>query len=178
MQNHLLPGAKWRNTHQATVNSVLGSDPQSEKYRKVRSVGSQFYNKDSWYARAFGASMCEWARLNRDSTPPTESEVRNWISVSSYRASAEGHYERGITIAETPDDLSRDMAMALVGGAYHEAWHTEYSRRERIQIGEVWPASVLGVSATGSTIEGLALFPVAPYTSIRVMFVGTQWVLC
>ena len=139
MQNHLLPGAKWRNTHQATVNSVLGSDPQSEKYRKVRSVGSQFYNKDSWYARAFGASMCEWARLNRDSTPPTESEVRNWISVSSYRASAEGHYERGITIAETPDDLSRDMAMALVGGAYHEAWHTEYSRRERIQIGEVWP---------------------------------------
>jgi len=52
-------------------------------------------------------------------------------------------------------------------------------RREYpVQIGEVWPASVFGVSAVGSTIEGLALFPVAPYTSIRVMFVGTRWVLC
>jgi hypothetical protein len=131
-----LPGAKWRNTHQVTVNAVLGADPKSSGYRKVRSVGTQFYNKDTWYARTFAGALCEWARLNKE-VQPTEWDVRRWLSSSEYQASAV--YDRGITIAETPDDLDQELALALVGGAYHEAWHTEYSRRTRISIGEVWP---------------------------------------
>lgn len=132
-----LPGAKWRNTHQATVNAVLGADPKSAKYRKVKSQGSMFVNKDTWYARAFGANLCEWARLNKE-VQPTRADVDNWLYRSAYQADVASD-GRGIVIAETPDDLSRGLAMALVGGAYHEAWHTEYSRRTRISLGEVWP---------------------------------------
>ena len=137
LDNNSLPGAKWRNTHQATVNSVLSADPKSPKYRKVKSSGSGFMNKDSWYARSFAAALCEWARLNKE-VQPTNQDVKYWLYVSAYKA-ASAEEGRGITIAETPDDLSRSLAMALVGGAYHEAWHTEYSRRTPLEISEVWP---------------------------------------
>jgi hypothetical protein len=132
-----LPGAKWRNTHQVTVNAVLGADPNSPNYRRVRSLGTQFYNQDTWYARTFGAALCEWARLNKE-VQPTRWDVEGWLRNSLWRAKSA---ERllGITIAETPDDLSVELAMALVGGAYHEAWHTEYSRRTPIDNMEVWP---------------------------------------
>ncbi len=132
-----LPGAKWRNTHQATVNSVLSADPKSPKYRKVKSLGSQFVNVDCWYARSFGAALCEWARINKE-VLPTRQDIDNWLYSSSWKAD-NANYERGITIAETPDDLPRGLAMALVGGAYHEAWHTEYSRRTRLTREDVWP---------------------------------------
>ena len=132
-----LPGAKWRNTHQATVNAVLGADPNSASYRKVTSQGSSFFNRDTWYARSFAAALCEWARLNKERLPDA-SDVRKWVEYST-KVSEQYLYQRGIVIAETPDDLSRERAMALVGGAYHEAWHTEYSRRTRINLEEVWP---------------------------------------
>ncbi len=131
-----LPGAKWRQTHQVTVDAVLGADPNSDKYRRVRSQGSQFLNRDKWYARTFAGALCEWARLNKE-VQPTEWDVRRWLSSSEYTANTV--YDRGITIAETPDDLDQELAMALVGGAYHEAWHTEYSRRRPISLEEVWP---------------------------------------
>ena len=137
LDNTSLPGAKWRNTHQATVNSVLSADPKSPKYRKVKSSGSGFMNKDSWYARSFAAALCEWARLNKE-VQPTNGDVRSWLYNSQWKAE-NAAYDRGIVIAETPDDLSRSLAMALVGGAYHEAWHTEYSRRTPLQISDVWP---------------------------------------
>jgi hypothetical protein len=135
MLEQTLPGAKWRNTHQATVNSVLGGDPKSPKYRRVESTGSTFFNTDSWYARTFGLALTQWSRLNKEAIP-TSADVENWIYNSTYRA----RYvpEKKITIAATPDDLDKSLAMALVGGAYHEAWHTEYSRREPLLLEEVW----------------------------------------
>lgn len=132
-----LPGTKWRMTHQVTVNSVLGADPTSPKYRKVTSKGSAFFNRDTWYARKFGANLCEWARLNKE-VQPTRYDVEVWLRHSVQDALA-FEVDRGITIAATPDDLRPELAMALVGGAYHEAWHTEYSRRTPISIMEVWP---------------------------------------
>jgi len=96
-----------------------------------------FYNKDNWTARSFAAAMCEWAKLNPDKTP-TQGDVQMWIDKRVSQHSAD-YYERGINIAATPDDLPRWLAMALVGGGYHEAWHTRYSCRRQLTVAEMWP---------------------------------------
>ena len=129
-----LRGQKWRQTHQATVDSVLGA---MNEHVPVRSQGTMFYNKDNWTARSFAAAMCEWAKLNPGKTP-TESDVSDWIE-KRVREHTADYYERGINIAATPDDLPRWLAMALVGGGYHEAWHTRYSCRRSLTLNEVWP---------------------------------------
>lgn len=131
---HGLNGQKWRQTHQSTVDSVLGA---LGEHVPVRSQGTMFYNKDNWTARSFAAAMCEWAKLNPGQMP-TQCDVQNWIDA---RVDAHtSHYtERGINIAATPDDLPRWLAMALVGGGYHEAWHTRYSCRRPLTVNELWP---------------------------------------
>ncbi len=122
-------GQRWRNTHQATVDAVLGPN-----VRSVVSRGARFLNRDGWTARAFMAAMCEWAKLNPSLTPGRR-DVEGWVA----KANASVVHNPGITIASTPDDLYKKLAYALVGGGYHEAWHTKYSRRTRIHINEVWP---------------------------------------
>jgi hypothetical protein len=129
----LLDGNKWRNTHQATIDSVLS---KISEHRSVSSRGHSFYNRDSWTARAFGAALCEWARLNPASVPDRY-DVEAWVLRANQSSIAD--YQKGIVIASTPDDLPRWLAFALVGGGYHEGWHTLYSRRTRIHINEVWP---------------------------------------
>lgn len=125
-----LNGSRWRATHQQTVDGILGPG-----VRPVISRGSMFYNKDNWTARTFVANLCEWARLNRNAKP-TRRDVQDWV----YRANNDKRVQKpGIVIASTPDDLPRWLAMALVGGGYHEAWHTYYSRLSPIRLEEVWP---------------------------------------
>lgn len=126
-----LPGRKWAQTHQHTVDAVLGP-----KVRTVRSMGRNFFNKDNWTARAFAGALCEWARLNPTKTPDRY-DVEGWLTNANMMRVPS--YEKGITIAATPDELPRGLANALVGGGYHEAWHTEYSRTSPISINEVWP---------------------------------------
>ena len=128
-----LDGAKWRRSHQATVDTVLA---RIHETRKVYSRGARFYNMDSWTARAFVAALCEWARLNPGSTPDRDTVVA-WV-VAANRCVL-SFSQKSITIASTPDDLPLRLAMALVGGGYHEAWHTLYSRRTPLHITEVWP---------------------------------------
>lgn len=128
-----LDGAKWRHTHQRTVDSVL---VDAGVTRKVWSRGSSFYNLDNWTARAFGAALCEWARLNPGLTPERR-DVEHWVWKANQIAIRE--WDKGITIASTPDDLPKGLALALIGGGYHEGWHTLYSRRTPIHIDEVWP---------------------------------------
>ena len=126
-----LMGQKWRATHQATIDSILGA-----KVRRVTSRGSQFYNKDNWTARTFGACLCEWAELNPGMIP-TRYDVEGWVAKAN-RVTVWGH-QKQIVIAQTPDELPKWLAFALVGGGYHEAWHTKYSRLAPITIEEVWP---------------------------------------
>ena len=126
-----LSGQRWRATHQSTVDAVLGAG-----VRKVRSTGSQFFNMDNWTARSFGADLCEWARLNPGKTPDRY-DVEGWLSDANRNRVS--HSDRGITIASTPDELPIGLAMALVGGGYHEAWHTEFSRNTPLHMREVWP---------------------------------------
>jgi len=78
--------------------------------------------------------MCEWAGLNPGRTPE-RSDVEGWI----VRANSLRVPNPGITIASTPDSLPHGLAMALVGGGYHEAWHTKYSCHRLLHIREVWP---------------------------------------
>lgn len=120
-------GAKWRNTHQHSIDAVLGAN-----VRKVTSRGSQFVNHDTWTGRAFVSAMCKWAQANPGSTP-TSYDVGMWLN------EANGAYVHnpGIAIAQTPDDLPIGTRDALVGGAYHEAWHTKYSRRKPLSYNEV-----------------------------------------
>ena len=131
-----LNGNKWRATHQATVDAIL--NPLGEK-RSVRSRGNQFYNMDHWTGRQFLAAMSEWAQLNPGARPDWDT-VANWVAKAN-AVPRELNYDggRGITIGQTPDDLPRWLAMALIGGGYHEAWHTEYSCRRKLTVDEVWP---------------------------------------
>lgn len=130
-----LDGSKWRHTHQRTVDSVLA---ETGERRAVRSRGASFYNVDSWTARAFAAALCEWARLNPGLTPERH-DVENWVWKANRALHDTYDHNKGITIAQTPDDLPKGLALALVGGGYHEAWHTLYSRKTRIHLSEVWP---------------------------------------
>jgi hypothetical protein len=119
-----LRGRRWRDSHQRTVDAVLGPN-----VRRIRSAGNQFYNKDNWVARGFAAALVKWAGLNPAGVP-TISDVRSWIYMANREIVAD--YEKEIVIAATPEDLPKWLAFALVGGGYHEAWHTEYSRRTPI----------------------------------------------
>ena len=125
-----LNGQKWRATHQATIDAILG-----QGVRTVRSQGSQFHNQDHWTGRSFLAALCEWARLNPGRTPE-RFDVEGWVHKANQRPY---DVSEGIVIAATPDELPRWLANALTGGGYHEAWHTKWSRTKRLHIDEVWP---------------------------------------
>jgi hypothetical protein len=122
-------GARWRATHQHSVDAVLGAG-----VRTVTSRGNQFVNHDAWTGRAFLAAMCRWAAANPGATPDSYA-----ISLLVNEANGAVVYNPGIAIAQTPDDLPIGTRDALVGGAYHEAWHTKYSRRKPLTFNEVKP---------------------------------------
>lgn len=114
-----LQGDRFRATHQASVDAVLGVN-----VRKVFSRGSRFYNHDLWTLRAFVVHLCSWASRNPGKTP-TLSDV----SEMCREAGSKRVYDPHIVIAATPEELKLSVALALIGGAYHEAWHTKYSKR-------------------------------------------------
>lgn len=118
-----LPGSVYRRTHQASVDAILGSDaPQ------VISVGDQFYNEDRW------SLVCFIDLLTKHTGGMSKDEFKDLV----LRCNLEKAPRRRICIASTPDELSRRMSRALIGGAYHEAWHTLYSMRENLDVDELW----------------------------------------
>jgi hypothetical protein len=123
----MFEGQKWRASHQSTVDSILGAG-----VRGVRSQGDAFYNTDNWVARAFGAALCEWAELNPGRVP-TRNDIAGWV----VKANQMNVTKKEIVIAATPDELPKGLAHALVGGGYHEAWHTLYSRTKFLHLDEV-----------------------------------------
>ena len=123
----MLRGDQYRRTHKASVVGILGKQAPD-----VFSKGSMFYNKDRWTARAVTLHMCKWAKENPDCTP-TLDDVKQWVM----DANAERVPNREIVIASTPDKLPLRVALALTGGAYHEAFHTLYSCRRPLVAKEV-----------------------------------------
>ena len=124
-----LDSAKWAASHQASVDAVL--TPAGHPSVPVTSKGAQFYNKANWTGRAFLGAMCEWLRINRNRRPD-ESDVRYWV-----RYACGSYVAEQIVIATTPKELDRGTALALVGGAYHEALHSIFSCKRQITPGEV-----------------------------------------
>ena len=115
--NPTLKGAEYRSTHKLAVIGVLG-----DRAPKVSSRGSRFYNIDRWTVRVFTREMCKWAQGNPQCIP-TIKEIGEWVRT----ANSETVPMREIVIANTPAKLRLRTALALTGGAYHEAFHTYYS---------------------------------------------------
>lgn len=117
----MLPGQLYRRTHQSSVDTILGRDAP-----RVTSKGDRFYNADRWVINVLVKEICNHAPW----TPLTEEQACRWMKAAN-------DYEvtnREIVIASTPDKLPLQTAMALIGGAYHEAWHTLYSRRRDFKL--------------------------------------------
>lgn len=132
MQRHIkiptMPGGVWRTTHQASVQAILG-----KRAPRVISKGSQFYNRDRWTLRFFTKAMCDWAKDHPGDTP-SQRDLRDWVHTAN---TMHPDIEPCIVIASTPDDLPVRVALALTGGAYHEAWHTLYSCRRPLRVDEI-----------------------------------------
>ena len=121
---------RFRSSHQASADAILL--PLGEQ-RRVKSVGSRFFNVDHWVGRAFITEMTTWAKLNPGQTP-TREVIETWVA----RANAKSPYiTPEITIAATPDELPLATALALAGGVYHEALHTVFSRRKPLTVEDV-----------------------------------------
>ena len=97
-----------RNTHSATVAAVLGST------RQVESIGTSFYNQDTWTVLWFLESL-----FNQ--------RTRSGISQAVQTANSRTLSKKVIRIAATPDNLDARMVQVLLGGTYHEAWHSLWS---------------------------------------------------
>ncbi len=125
-----LSGAKWRATHQASVDGMLHD---LNVRRPVKSFGSVFSNRDRWTGRALFTAMNRY-NLELQLGLRNEAWELEWLL---REANAEIPFQPHIVIAATPDDLPAGTAIALVGGAYHEAWHTRYSTRRTLKVSEV-----------------------------------------
>lgn len=124
----LLQGSRWRATHRASVVAILGADAPP-----IYSRGSRFYNVDRWTGRLLVGFMCEWAKANPGCTP-TRNQVTEWVDAANAKKPEEA---RHIVIAATPSLLTMRLALALTGGGYHEALHTQRSCRRDLVPDEI-----------------------------------------
>lgn len=122
-------GLKYQTGYRASVIGILGG-----KAPRVSSRGSRFYNRDRWTTRKFISFMCEWAKAN-PGCQPVYGHVADWVSKANKEVVAES--EREIVIANTPEVLPLRTAMALTGGAYHEALHTYFTARRNLTAREM-----------------------------------------
>ena len=123
----IIDGAKYRATHRASVIGIMGT-----KAPPVYSRGDEFYHTDRWTSRYIVDDMCKWAKANPGCVP-TRAVVAAWIS----KVNAEPIPRREIVIANTPDRLPYRTAMALTGGAYHEALHGLLSAKRDLVLDEM-----------------------------------------
>lgn len=114
-------------THKSSVTAILG-----EGTRPVYSCGTQFLNRDRWTGRALLVAIADDVQANPN-TPLTVARVDKWVR----KANEVYVYSPNIQIADTPDSLNDRIVGALIGGAYHEAWHTKYSCRRDLTTSEV-----------------------------------------
>lgn len=114
-------------THKSSVTAILGDNT-----RPVYSHGTQFLNRDRWTGRALLVEISKDLGSNPGGAL-TPVRVQKWVNAANNTLV----YNPSITIADTPDNLNDRTVGALIGGAYHEAWHTKYSCRRDLTIDEV-----------------------------------------
>jgi hypothetical protein len=143
-----LPGSQYLATHSASVLSILGAAAPP-----VQSYGSRFQNKDRWTVRCLIQELCSWSQKNPNQ-PLTDAVVCALLKTVHATPSV----TREITIAATPEVLSPHVAMALIGGAYHESWHTLYGCRKNLPWDTVHLMLLRwGKIRNGSLLSGMLL---------------------
>ena len=125
------PGAHYWRAMQGSVDAIL--TPIGEK-RRVLSMGTQFVNYDAWTGEKFAHVLCEF--LGKHPTRmPTPQELRDLIGAANSARCRDPH----IRVARMPERVTLRVARAIIGGGYHEAFHTKYSKRDRVRQSEVQP---------------------------------------
>lgn len=122
--------------HQPSADAIL--PPGTPDHRKVFSRGSMFFNMDKWPLIHFQIHMLKWAKANKGKTPSVV-DIHIWVREANACKMGEGHAKKDgedspdfkpyIQVAATPLDVNQRTFMAIIGGVYHECWHTKYSRR-------------------------------------------------
>lgn len=118
-----IPGARWRQTYQHSVNAILGSAAPP-----VHSAGRAFRNIDRWTTRKLIEELCTWAGKH-----PNKPLTLDAITSIVEKVNSAPSVQRLIQIASTPEQMPIRTALALTGGAYHEAFHTKYSRTRNLR---------------------------------------------
>jgi hypothetical protein len=118
MKPDLLPGSRIRDSHQWTVQSILGE----KKKVPVTSRGDRFYTTGRFSWRAVGK------KLSEISAPPTRRQVSGWKAPD---------VASSIVIAAVPDSVPRRWALAAMGGAAHEAFHNRYTCSEDLSADKI-----------------------------------------
>lgn len=122
-----LKSETFRATHRASVVAILGDNAPD-----VRAEGTAFYNVDRWTARFLVDHLTRWAKENPGKTP-SAAEIADFQRAIQ----REKQPSRKIVTAAIPNELSQTVAMALVGGAYHESFHSLYSCTRNIKTSEI-----------------------------------------
>lgn len=132
--------------HQPSADAIL---PRNTKdWRQVVSAGDRFFNMDTWRMPSLQHAMLQWAATHKGQHP-SQRDVENWVREANNASLGQAHAEQDgqdgdpnqqryspfIQVAGTPSDLSRQTFLAIVGGVYHECWHTKYSRRAKLTVG-------------------------------------------
>ena len=105
-----MPGSRVRETHAATVLSIVGR----ERMLPVVTRGTGFAMRGPFGWRAVAPALCRGER-----------DPRNLSEHTRYGANTPA----AIQIAECGDDVPRRTYLALIGGASHEAFHRLYSQQ-------------------------------------------------
>lgn len=121
-------GERLRQQYQQAVVALCGRDAPP-----VVSKGSRFYNVDRWTGRVLVKQMCDWAKEN-PGCMPTMTEIRTWVN----KANNEPVPKRHIVVASTPPRLNIRLALAMIGGNYHEGLHTVFTCRRALKPKEVF----------------------------------------
>ena len=118
---------RWEASTQYSVDSILGA-----KIREVKVKGSEFYNVDRWTARTLWAQIVESIKVYGNALD--EWTVRDAVRTANCTNVNDPH----LVVASSPDRVPPWLMRASVGGAYHEAWHTEWSCRRDLSFTEVY----------------------------------------
>jgi hypothetical protein len=121
----LLSGSSYNKTHQISVDSIL-----KENSVQVYSKGYEFSNLDRWTGRFLLGCAIRSASSKKKLTSEL---IEDWV----FQINSEKISHPQIVIARTPDSLPSGVARVLIGGAYHEAFHTKYSCKRDINLDEV-----------------------------------------
>jgi hypothetical protein len=123
------PGRKYALTMQASADAILAED---DIRRPVRSTGTRFLNVDAWTGERFVHKLTDWLAAN-----PGKLMAQADLEGLVYDANKAYVRDPFISVARMPNRVDHRVALAIIGGGYHEAWHTKYSKRSYLKIEEV-----------------------------------------